>query len=472
MKFRLCFKFIALQHIILPIVLFVSLMAGASDTVNASEEATWKNSAQRVLQLAEEMDNRTNSSARFEKHDRMALQNELKRLRAHLKKTQKRLSKSKKELADISTRRAQLADQYQHQMADIKTVEGIFRTSIGHSISRFEHSPVSPQYPDRLPVLEKLAKEELLLDIHDMQQYIDILFADISATGGAETIKTQVIGIDGRSKLHNVYRAGGFFLGYQDSKNSFFALPQGKLPPKSFLGNGLSQQHMATWFSGQSEILPVDITGGTAFKAIEQKRDPRGWLEAGGVLLYPILIAGLVGALVVVFKTIHLFSQKTLSKKRRRDVYSALLNKGDSEALLAKMRYCPPARVMRSCLAFKDKGLDAIDNSMEESITREQSRLERFLSTVGVLASISPLLGLLGTVTGMIDTFQAITVYGTGDPRMMSTGISEALITTQAGLGIALPLLLAHHFLKRRVAALVASMEEAGSGIAAILSTR
>lgn len=113
-----------------------------------------------------------------------------------------------------------------------------------------------------------------------------------------------------------------------------------------------------------------------------------------------------------------------------------------------------------------------MDCTLEEQIIREQGRLERFISAVGVLASISPLLGLLGTVTGMIDTFQAITLYGTGDPRMMSTGISEALITTQAGLAIALPLLLAHHFLKRRVAALVANMEEAGQGMIAVLSSR
>ncbi|MCP4718177.1 MAG: MotA/TolQ/ExbB proton channel family protein, partial [Desulfobacteraceae bacterium] len=111
-----------------------------------------------------------------------------------------------------------------------------------------------------------------------------------------------------------------------------------------------------------------------------------------------------------------------------------------------------------------------LDTLVEEKIMTEQGKQERFLSIIGVLASIAPLLGLLGTVTGMISTFRAITIFGTGDPRMMSTGISEALVTTQAGLGIAIPLLLAHHFLKRRVVFLVEDMEACGMGIIARLS--
>ena len=86
--------------------------------------------------------------------------------------------------------------------------------------------------------------------------------------------------------------------------------------------------------------------------------------------------------------------------------------------------------------------------------------MERFLSTLGMLASIAPLLGLLGTVTGMIDTFHVITQYGTGDPRMMSGGISEALVTTMLGLSVAIPLLLAHTLLNRAVDNMIGQMEE------------
>lgn len=86
--------------------------------------------------------------------------------------------------------------------------------------------------------------------------------------------------------------------------------------------------------------------------------------------------------------------------------------------------------------------------------------MERFLSTLGMLAAIAPLLGLLGTVTGMIDTFHVITLHGTGDPRMMSGGISEALVTTMLGLSVAIPIMLAHTLLNRAVDNHIGQMEE------------
>ncbi len=97
---------------------------------------------------------------------------------------------------------------------------------------------------------------------------------------------------------------------------------------------------------------------------------------------------------------------------------------------------------------------------MQEAILAEIPRLERFLSTLAVLASIAPLLGLLGTVTGMINTFQVITFHGTSDPRLMSGGISEALVTTMLGLGVAIPIMLSHSLLSRRVETSIAQIEE------------
>ena len=101
-----------------------------------------------------------------------------------------------------------------------------------------------------------------------------------------------------------------------------------------------------------------------------------------------------------------------------------------------------------------------MENGLQEAILGEIPRLERFLSTLAVLASIAPLLGLLGTVTGMINTFQIITFHGTSDPRLMSGGISEALVTTMLGLGVAIPIMLCHSLLSRRVETIIAQLEE------------
>jgi len=133
--------------------------------------------------------------------------------------------------------------------------------------------------------------------------------------------------------------------------------------------------------------------------------------------------------------------------------------KGCRLFLESKSRKLIP-KVLLTALAFKDQTRQDMENALQEAILGEIPRIERFLSTLGMLAAIAPLLGLLGTVTGMINTFHVITTYGTGDPRMMSSGISEALVTTMLGLSVAIPIMLAHTFLSRRVETLISKMEE------------
>ena len=122
-------------------------------------------------------------------------------------------------------------------------------------------------------------------------------------------------------------------------------------------------------------------------------------------------------------------------------------------------------KILKAGLENVPASREVLENVLQEAILRELPRLERFLPTLSVLAAIAPLLGLLGTVTGMINTFQVIMQFGTSDPRMMSGGISEALITTQLGLVVAIPILIMHHFLERRVDKVIGDMEEKGTAL-------
>jgi biopolymer transport protein ExbB len=106
---------------------------------------------------------------------------------------------------------------------------------------------------------------------------------------------------------------------------------------------------------------------------------------------------------------------------------------------------------------------------LTEAILRELPRLERGLSMLAIFGAVAPLLGLLGTVTGMIDTFRVITLFGTGDPKLMSGGISEALITTEIGLAVAIPIMLLYTFLRRKVDGIVGEMEEKAVGLSNII---
>jgi biopolymer transport protein ExbB len=119
----------------------------------------------------------------------------------------------------------------------------------------------------------------------------------------------------------------------------------------------------------------------------------------------------------------------------------------------------PLNRVVRAALDYKGAPREHLEEILNERILSEMPALERHLGTLAVLGAVAPLLGLLGTVTGMIHTFQLVTLFGTGDARLLSGGLSEALVTTEAGLVIAIPVLLVHAYLARRVRAIVASIE-------------
>ncbi|MBT6612158.1 MAG: MotA/TolQ/ExbB proton channel family protein, partial [Deltaproteobacteria bacterium] len=139
----------------------------------------------------------------------------------------------------------------------------------------------------------------------------------------------------------------------------------------------------------------------------------------------------------------------------------ALRNQWEScENLLKKFSHKPLAIVLQAALKNRRLKREDIENVLQETILGQIPPLERFLSTLGMMASIAPLLGLLGTVTGMINTFHTITYFGTGDAKMMSGGISEALVTTMLGLSVAIPIMFSHTLLSRFVENLIAQMEE------------
>jgi biopolymer transport protein ExbB len=116
--------------------------------------------------------------------------------------------------------------------------------------------------------------------------------------------------------------------------------------------------------------------------------------------------------------------------------------------------------VIEAGLRARHEDRETLESILQEAILRELPRVERGLPVLAILGAVAPLLGLLGTVTGMIETFQTITLFGTGDPKLMSGGISEALVTTEVGLMIAIPVMLCHTYLSRRAEAIVGEMEE------------
>jgi biopolymer transport protein ExbB len=149
-----------------------------------------------------------------------------------------------------------------------------------------------------------------------------------------------------------------------------------------------------------------------------------------------------------------------------------LVAKGDydeAQAAAESQPNRPTSNIIKAGLALRGCSVEVVENGLSGAVLRELPRLERFLTALKVLAAVAPLLGLLGTVTGMINTFHVITIFGTGNPRLMAGGISEALVTTQLGLAVAIPILVASALLGRKAQSISDDMEEKAMAMSAAL---
>jgi biopolymer transport protein ExbB len=184
-------------------------------------------------------------------------------------------------------------------------------------------------------------------------------------------------------------------------------------------------------------------------------------VQAGGWLMWPILLASVLATAIV--------AERFWSLRASRVAPSNLLNQvcnwqRDGQLNAARLqevrRNSPLGRMFAAGISNQHNPREVMKEAIEEVGRHEVHLLERYLNTLGSIASTTPLLGLLGTVVGMIKVFDAITLQGVGDPGVLSAGISEALITTAAGLSVAIPSFIFYRHLRRRVDALVVDMEQ------------
>ncbi len=216
--------------------------------------------------------------------------------------------------------------------------------------------------------------------------------------------------------------------------------------------------------AGNSGLLgiPLDVTLGRRRVAeVEYTYGAASYLMKGGPIMIPLILIGLV-ALMMIGERIFFLRKNRIEDISLIDRLSGYLQEkryAEAKKLLAETPGVL-ARVLGHGLSRLDRGREIVQEAIEEAILSELPPFKRFLSAIGVMGSISPLLGLLGTVSGMISTFNVITRFGSGDPKLLSGGISEALITTEVGLAIAIPVLLLHNHLSNRVEEIISKLEE------------
>ncbi len=193
-------------------------------------------------------------------------------------------------------------------------------------------------------------------------------------------------------------------------------------------------------------------------------------VQSGGWLMVPILLCSIVAAAISVERLWSLQRSKITPKNLLAEVWGANKNREPDPQNIRELRASSPlGQVFAAGISNSRRGRDIMKEAMEEAAGQVSHDLERYLTALGIIASIAPLIGLLGTVVGMIQVFSVMLLEGAGNANVLAGGISKALITTAAGLSVAIPALIFHRFFLRRVDELMISMEHEASKLVDIM---
>ena len=194
-------------------------------------------------------------------------------------------------------------------------------------------------------------------------------------------------------------------------------------------------------------------------------------VQAGGWLMVPILLCSIISAAICVERFWTLRTPQIVPKNLLAQVWNWIKNNEMDNKKLRELRVGSPlGQILAAGIANHRRGRDQMKEAIEEVASQVVHEMERYLNTLGTVAAITPLLGLLGTVIGMIKVFTAIRLEGTGNAAVLAGGISEALITTAAGLTVAIPSLFFYRFFLRKVDELVISMEQEALKLVEVLN--
>jgi len=312
--------------------------------------------------------------------------------------------------------------------------------------------------------------------VEAMQSLLDITEATIAARMGGNIFNGNVVSKDGRIQSGPIAQLGplGFFAG--DTAGRILPSTDSTLPGMEALP-GASEAIRLLTETGKAE-LPIDLTG-KAEQLVKAKKTFRQELEAGGAVMIPLAILGVLGLITILIKTIQLFSIRLGGKTKRIDAIRAALAedeqanaeseqaKAEDEQAKAKELVSKEPKLWREVLTagLPDAGTQHAATPeqrlerMQDRILATLPKLERWMVVLAIVAAAAPLLGLLGTVSGMMVTFSMIEQFGTGNTQHLTGGISEALVTTKYGLIIAIPALIAHALLNRRIRRIIGCLD-------------
>ncbi len=351
---------------------------------------------------------------------------------------------------------------YQKELGSLVELFGHLQSSAGEAAVQFSGSLTSAQYGlERVSFLNdltaKMSETTELPTIREIEGLWYELQREMAASGQVVSFDSTVIDVDGESTTCNVTRVGlfnavcdGKYLEYVSSGEYAFLprQPAGRYTKTAKnIGNASAGEEV------KFGVDPTGPTGGSLLANLIQTPSLAERAQQGREVGYAIITVGLIGIGIAFWKLWSLF---VLGKAVRAQAGSKVLDVRN-----------PLGRVLKVGEENFKKDIDTLELKLAEAIMSERPSIERGIGAVRIISVVAPLAGLLGTVTGMIVTFQMITLYGTGDPKLMAGGISQALVTTVLGLLVAIPTTLLHSFTASSAKGIISVLEEQSTGILA-----
>ncbi len=365
-------------------------------------------------------------------------------------------SKNLKKIIEVKEEQlAQKEAELNLKIGDLGEIFGNVRQTSVDFLTNYQRSFTASEFPTKEKIFIKFSNSKKLPTIDELTLFWHTMLDEIIQSGNISKYQANVITNSGEKKLQEITRIGQFsafskgeFLKYSNNMKSLVEL--------STQPNSTFKENAKIFEKSENKIKSVliDPTKGTLFDMIGNKPTLSDRINQGGIVGYIILVLGAVGLLFALFKIIILNISYTKIKKQRSNLSN--YNNSNSLGKIAEIFY-----------QNINDSINDLEIKIGEAILKETNIIKKGQSFVKLLAAVTPLLGLLGTVTGMIATFQAITLFGTGDPKLMAGGISTALITTVLGLVTAIPLLFAYTYITSKSEAIVSILEEQSIGMLA-----
>ena len=443
------------------VINFVMLAASLSTSVIATTQANQLDDllkqvkADRVSEA--KLDKKREAEFLAERSDKQSLLNKAKRELVNQEARNERLTK---EYAANEISLAQKEVELANATGTLGEMFGVSRAAAANAFGQISTSIVSAEFPNRGEALNRIANAKKIPSISDLEELWFALQTEMTESGKISQFSTDVTNLDGTKSTESITRIGTFnlvsengYLTYNDEIGQVQPLPK---QPASHINDTASSFSGLT--SGYAPLY-LDPSRGAILSLETRKKSWDQFYHEGKEVGYAITVLLILGCLIALERLIVLggMSSKISSQEKN-------LDKPNENN--------PLGRLLKVFYDNQSADAETLELKLDEAILRETPKVDRGVNLIKMFAAIAPLMGLLGTVIGMIMTFQTITLFGTGDPKIMAGNISLALVTTALGLICALPLILIHSVVAGKSKSVLQKLDEQSAGLIAAIAEK